>query len=85
MDSASKDKELSVLPKPYKKSSQKTPEQCVTIIKDMLAFDWTLKDIQNLRHAPCNLVSCSSFTEQELTSSIFWFYVCTLYFPFDAL
>jgi len=45
MDSASKDKELSVLPKPYKKSSQKTPEQCVTIIKDMLAFDWTLKDI----------------------------------------
>jgi len=39
--------------KPTKKSNHKTPSECLKIIRDMNAFDWTLKDISNLRHSPC--------------------------------
>jgi hypothetical protein len=55
----------------------------------MLASDWDLKDIVNLRHSPCKAyyigVSSNSFLEQELTHSVFWFYVNAMYFPFRAL
>jgi hypothetical protein len=53
----------------------------------MFAFDWTLKDIVNLRHSPCNLgyFSLLCIIEAELTHSIYWFYINSLYFPYNAL
>jgi len=45
------------------------------VFEKLFAFDWDLKDISNLKHAPYN----------ELTHSIFWFYVNAFYFPFNIL
>jgi hypothetical protein len=42
--------------KPHKKSNApKTAQQCLESISNMFAFDWTLKDIANLKHNPCKL------------------------------
>ena len=89
----------------------------------MFAFDWTLKDISNLKNNPCKysylltiiypqlfgrkrylflpafiisiitpidyyiLTMMSIFIENELANShlIFWFYVCSQYFPFASI
>ena len=40
----------------------------------MLAFDWNLKDINNLKHPP----------EREITPAVMWFYINLLYFPYNA-
>jgi len=40
----------------------------------MCAFDWDLKEINNLKHTP----------DKELTASVFWFWVNSLYFPYNA-
>lgn len=40
-------------PKPYKRASARTAEECLETFKSMLAFDWDLKEISNLKHSPC--------------------------------
>jgi len=42
------------------------------VFQSMFAFDWDLKDISSLKHAPYN----------ELSPSVFWFYVNAFHFPF---
>lgn len=40
-----------------KHNGPKTAQQCLESIKHMFAFDWTLKDVANLKHNPCKLIS----------------------------
>ena len=49
-----------------KNTVPKTTQQCLESISNMFAFDWTIKDIANLKHNPCKFHSFLTFSDLPL-------------------
>ena len=59
---------------PNQRIVKRSYDEIRKLFQNVTAFDWDLKDIKNLKQSPDSL----------LTPVVFWFWINSQYFPFDA-
>ena len=57
-----------------KSGFRRSYEEICETYQNMLAFDWDSREILGLKHPP----------DKEITAVVMWFYINSLYFPYDA-
>lgn len=72
-------------------AGKRTYEEICRSYENMFAFDWDIRDINNMRHPPgkssaimnykINFTLCA---DREVTPIVLWFYINILYFPYNA-
>ena len=72
-------------------AGKRSYEEICRSYENMFAFDWDLRDINNMRHPPGKFGNFQKIhrsfycpLDREVTPIVLWFYINILYFPYNA-